>query len=78
MVTREAIVSLMNVHLNRVLSYVELAAPRDKFEVCRKLILDEFGREGFVKELEALLASRAGTGRDGMGGPIPRKEGGAP
>ena len=78
MVTREDVLGLLNPHLNRVLSYVELVTPREKFEVCRKLILDEFGRDGLGKDLDAFLAHRAGTGREGTGGPIPRKEGGAP
>ena len=76
--TRDEVLQLMNPHLNRVLSYVELAAPKDKFEVCRKLILDELGRDGFGKDLEAFFTHRTGAGRDGTGGPIPRKEGGAP
>ena len=78
MVTSEDILELLKPHLNRVLSFVELGVPKEKFEVCRKMILDELGREGFGKALESLLAQWAGAGRQGMGGPIPRKGGGAP
>ncbi len=76
--TREEILETLGPRLNRVLLFVELLAPGDKFQVCRKLILDEFGREGFGKDLEALLSRRNGTERHGTGGPIPRREGGAP
>jgi len=78
MVSKDDILEALNPHLTRVLDVVALVAPDQKFQVCRKLILDEFGREGFGKDLEALLARRNGTERHGTGGPIPRKEGGAP
>lgn len=78
MVTRDDILEVLGPRLNRVLLVVELLAPDQKFQVCRKLILDEFGREGFGKDLDGLLARRNGTERRGAGGPIPRKEGGAP
>lgn len=78
MVSKDDILEALNPRLNRLLSIVELIAPEPKFQVCRKLILEEFGREGFGKDLEALLARRNGTERHGTGGPILRKEGGAP
>lgn len=77
MVSKDDILEALNPHLNRVLDVVALVAPDQKFQVCRKLILDAFGRDGFGKDLDALLARRNGTDRDGTGGPISRKEGGA-
>ena len=76
--SKDDILEALNPHLTRVLDVVALVAPDQKFQVCRKLILDEFGREGFGKDLEALLARRNGMERHGTGGPILRKEGGAP
>lgn len=78
MVTTEDILGLVNPHLNRVLSIVRLVAAAEKFETCRKLILDEFGRNGLGKDLDGFFLERTGVERDGTGGPIPRKGGGAP
>ncbi len=44
-------------------------APEGKFPVCRKLILEEFGRDGFGKDFDGLLArrnGRNGTARAGL------------
>ena len=78
MVSKDDILEALNPRLNRVLSLVKLVAPADKFDTCRKLILDEFGRDGLGKDLDRLCEERHGTERNGTGGPIPRKEGGAP
>jgi hypothetical protein len=58
MVTKDDVVGVVNYHVNRVLSIVELIAPADKFRRFRKLILDEFGRDGLVKKLDGLFKER--------------------
>jgi hypothetical protein len=66
MVSKEQVVTLVNHHLNRVLSIVELIVPAEKFPVCRRLILDEFGREAFGKSLDGLFSERKRTVRAGL------------
>jgi hypothetical protein len=57
MVSREEIISRVNMRMSKILSFAELAMPRDKFEIFRKLTLDEFGKSGLVKELERVMRS---------------------
>jgi hypothetical protein len=76
MVTKENILALLNLRLNRILSIVELVAPADKFPICRKLILDEFGRDNLGKDLDAVFVDYKGQERERTGGSIPRKRDG--
>ncbi len=76
MVTKENILALLNSRLNRILSIVELVAPADKFPMCRKLILDEFGRDSLGRDLDAALMESKEQERKGTGGSIPRKRDG--
>jgi hypothetical protein len=41
--------------MKRILHFAELAMPHDKYEIFRKLTLDEFGKSGLVKELERVV-----------------------
>jgi hypothetical protein len=73
------IVNLVQARVKRVLDFAELAVPADKFERFRTLVFNEFGYEGFRKDLAALLdhgdqssTEGNGTGRDDSG-----KKGGA-
>ena len=77
MVNKEDIRTLINPRLNRVLTAVELSVPRDKFGTCRKVILDEFGSSGLVRELEELFGGSGTKDGEGSGGPIPRRKDGA-
>ena len=74
------IVDLVQVRVKRILDLAELAVPADKFERFRTLVFNEFGYEGFRKDLAALLGHGGqssmdgnGTGRNESG-----KKGGAP
>ena len=78
MVTKDELLGLVNPRLNRVLSIIELAVPVEKFPMCRKLILDEFGRDGLGKDQDVLLIGRKGQERESTGGLIPRKRDGVP
>ena len=53
--------------MKRVLDYAELAVPADKFERFRTLVFNEFGYEGFRKDLAALLGHGGQSGREGNG-----------
>ncbi len=73
---KERIRNLINPRLNRVLTAVNLSVPHDKFCTCRKVILDEFGNSGLVRELEELLGSSGNKERQGSGGPTPSRKAG--
>ena len=67
MLTKEAILPLVNARLNRVLLIAQAALPEHQFEAFRRLILDEFGRAGLIRDLDTILGEirqeRHGTGR---------------
>jgi len=67
MLTKEAILPLVNARLNRVLLIAQAALPEHQFEAFRRLILDEFGRAGLIRDLDTILGEprqeRNGTGR---------------
>lgn len=77
MVSKEDIRMLINPRLNRILTAMELSVPKDKYGTCRKVILDEFGNSGLVRELEELFGGSGSKDRQGSGGPIPRRKDGA-
>lgn len=49
---KDELVVLVNTRLRKILNFAELAMERDKFEIFRKLTLDEFGKSGLIGELE--------------------------
>ena len=55
MLTKETILSLVNSRLNRVLLVAQAALPEHQFEAFRRLVLDEFGRAGLIKDLDRVL-----------------------
>ncbi len=58
MVTTANIMKLLNAHVKQVLDVAELSMPGDKFILFRKVILDQFGKSGFGKELERVFRSQ--------------------
>ena len=63
---RDAIVETMNTHLNRVLRAAEIGIPTaTQYQAFRTFALDEFGRQGFLPELETLI-KQYGTVRNGQ------------
>lgn len=53
---REAIVDKLHAHLNKVLTAAAIGIPsKDQFQAFRTFALDEFGNQGFLPELDALL-----------------------
>jgi pyruvate-formate lyase-activating enzyme len=77
MVNREQIQEVIGRRLKRVLTAIQLCVPSDKFFTCRKVVLDEFGNSGAIKDLLELYGSNGSQGRIGSGGPTSRKKDGA-
>lgn len=58
MIDPREIMNLINPHVSRVLTIAQAALPRDQFSAFRKLVLDEFGRQGLEDELYEFIAQR--------------------
>ena len=67
MLTKEVFLPLVNARLNRVLLIAQAALPEHQFEAFRRLILDEFGRAGLIRDLDTIIdvprQERHGAGR---------------
>src|SRR5258708_29192347 len=48
---RSQILELVNAHLGRVLRVAQSALPENQFHAFRRVALDEFGRDGFRRNL---------------------------
>jgi hypothetical protein len=57
MVTQDLIIQLVNCRVKKILDVAALSLPSDKFQIFRKITLDEFGKSGLVKELERVLGN---------------------
>ena len=55
---QELIIQLVYCRVKKLLDIAELSFPQDKYQIFRKITLDEFGKSGFVKELERVLRSQ--------------------
>jgi len=76
MVTQDKIEQLVKVRQKNILCYIELLnLPREQFSTLRKLLFDQLGRTGLIKDLDRVLCSQE---RDRSGRNILSKEGGAP
>lgn len=51
MIDPRDIVNLINPHVAKVLTIAQAALPKDQFSAFRKLVLDEFGRNGLESEI---------------------------
>ncbi len=58
MVTVEMISGIVNAHVKKILDMAALCLPHDKFQIFRKMTLDEFGKSGLIKELERVLQNK--------------------
>lgn len=54
---QELIMQLVNCRVKKILDLAALSLPQDKFQIFRKMTLDEFGKSELVKELERVLRS---------------------
>jgi hypothetical protein len=74
MLTKDSILPLVNARLNRVLLIAQAALPQRQFEAFRRLMLDEFGRSGLIKDLDTILGQTGRTGTERAGPLEQRKE----
>ena len=79
MIDGRDIVRLVQTRVKRILDLAELAIPAEKFERFRTLVFNEFGHEGFRKDLAALLdhGGQGGMEGNGMGRNDSGRKGGA-
>jgi len=66
MVTLEQIKIIKDQHLNTVLLVAQAAMPDSQFHAFRKIVLDEFGTNGFMKELERIGSGRNRSSKEGV------------
>jgi len=63
---RDRILEKLHAHLNKVLTAAAIGIPsKDQFQAFRTFALDEFGNQGFLPELDALL-QQDGQDRNGQ------------
>ena len=62
MVNQTQLKEMINERLTRILLVAQTALHDNQFQAFRRIVLDEFGRNGLEKELEKL--ERHGTGRN--------------
>ncbi len=58
MITLQTIIDLLGLRLRRILDAAELALSPQQFLRFRKIVLDEFGRQGLLKDLEREFRNR--------------------
>jgi hypothetical protein len=63
-VARDEILDRVNERVNRVLTVAELCLSKEQYPLFRKIVLDEFGRSGLGRDLEA-LGQKERQGQDG-------------
>ncbi|MBT3368177.1 MAG: hypothetical protein HN416_13575 [Nitrospina sp.] len=61
MIDPRDIVGLVNLHVSKVLTVAEAALPESQFKAFRKLVLDEFGRNGLETEVYDLINKHRGS-----------------
>jgi hypothetical protein len=66
MLTKEQVLEQVSARLNRLLLVAELCLSEKQFTIFRKMMLDEFGRNGLGRDLERLGADGGAVeGRSG-------------
>jgi len=58
MVTQQLIIQLVNCRVKKILDVAALSLPQEKYQIFRKITLDEFGKSGLVGELERVWRSQ--------------------
>lgn len=54
MLDREELTNIINPRINRILQYAEAALPQSQFRAFRRLVLNEFGDNGMVQDLNKM------------------------
>jgi hypothetical protein len=78
MVSKEQVVELVNDRVRQVLLVAEAALPPSQFQAFRTVVLNHFGRNGLVGDLDYLDGKVGLQGRDGQGRNTPCTKGGGP
>ncbi len=78
MVSKEQVVELVNDRVKQVLLVAEAALPPSQFQAFRTVVLNHFGRNGLVGDLDYLDGKVGLQGWDGQGRNTPCTKGGAP
>ena len=78
MVSKEVIVELVNDRVKQILLVAEAALPPSQFHAFRTVVLNHFGRNGLVGDLECLDGKVGLRARDGQGRNTPSTKGGSP
>ncbi len=78
MVSKEQVVELVNDRVKQVLLVAEAALPPSQFQAFRTVVLNHFGRNGLVGDLDYLDGKVGLQARDGQGRNTPCTKGGAP
>jgi len=60
MIESRDIMNLVNAHVSKMLTVAETALPERQFAAFRKLMFDEFGRNGLETELRDLFDEHRG------------------
>lgn len=67
MVSQVQVMELVNYRVTRILLVAEASLPASQFQAFRKVVLNEFGRNGLVRELERLADHKGSEEREGEG-----------
>ena len=67
MVTKIEVMELVNQRVTRILLVAQAALPAGQFQAFRTVVLNEFGRNGLVGELDRLDGQGEAVERDGWG-----------
>lgn len=78
MVSKDIVVELVNERVKQVLLVAEAALPPSQFQAFRTVVLNHFGRNGLVGDLEFLEGKRGLQAGNGPGRNTPCAKGGAP
>jgi len=67
MVNTGYVMELVNHRVTRILLVAEASLPASQYQAFRKVVLDEFGRNGLARELERLAGQVGSEEREGWG-----------
>lgn len=77
MIDPRSIMDKVNSRVNLILTVAEAALPHENFQAFRKIVLDQFGRNGLAQDIDALCYGASGTERHGTGRKHPGMKGGS-
>ena len=61
------IMNAVNPRINRILTAAEIGLAPNQFQAFRKLVLEEFGRNGLAQDIDDLCYGSSGKVRQGKG-----------